>query len=267
MDQVFDALKKYYEGYDEQQRFSSKHGCIEFLTTVHYVEKYLKPGMKLLEIGAGTGRYTHYFAQKGYEVDAVELMPCNIEAFRKLTKPGEPVRIMQGNAVDLPIRENERYDLVLMLGPMYHLFDRDDQLKALYEALRMTKKGGLLFTAYCCADAAIVQAGFMRGRVQQLIAAGMLDPITFKTHSDPKDVFELYLKEDIDSLMANFDAERLHYVGTDMAAHYIRETIDGMDDETFDLYMKYHLSICERPDMVGVSNHSLDVVRKGRNSV
>ena len=69
-----EALKNYYETHEENSRLRSRHGSVEFLTTVKYVEKYLKPGMKILEIGAGTGIYSHYFAQNGYSVDAVEIM-------------------------------------------------------------------------------------------------------------------------------------------------------------------------------------------------
>ena len=105
----------------------------------------------------------------------------------------------------------------------------------------------------------------MRGRVKQLIADGMLEADTFRTHSDPKDLFELHRKEDIDRLMANFgNISRLHYVGTDMLAHYMRNTLAEMDEETFGIYMKYHLTICEREDMVGLANHILDILRKER---
>jgi len=69
-----EALTNYYTTHNEDARLTSKHGMVEFLTTIHYVEKYLKPGMRILEIGAGTGRYSHYFALNGYSVDAVELM-------------------------------------------------------------------------------------------------------------------------------------------------------------------------------------------------
>ena len=63
--------------------------------------------------------------------------------------------------------------------------------------------------------------------------------------------------------MQNFNVTRLHYIGTDMAAHFIRSTLEEMDDETFEIYMRYHFSICERDDLVGASNHSLDIFRKG----
>jgi hypothetical protein len=62
--------------------------------------------------------------------------------------------------------------------------------------------------------------------------------------------------------MENFSAERLHFVGTDMATNYMRSVIDEMDDEFFELYLQYHFTICERADMVGTSHHFLDVFRK-----
>ncbi len=260
--EAYAALSGYYGNYDEHARLASQHGSIEFLTTVRYVEKYLKNGMRILEIGAGTGRYSHYYARRGYEVDAVELMPHNIDEFSRHTQTGEKVRIFEGSAVDMPFIESGAYDIVLLLGPMYHLFTKEEQMAALSEAIRTAKTGGVIFAAYCGADAAIMQAGFLRRRVRQLIADKMLDPETFHTHSDPKDIFELYRRQDIDGLMTNFPVKRLHFIGTDMAGHYMRDAIDAMDRETFETYLKYHFSICERPDLVGASNHFLDVFRK-----
>ena len=68
---------------------------------MRYIEKYLRPGMRILEIGAATGRYSRCFAQQGYRVDAVELVEHNIEVFKKNTKPGENISITQGNAKKL----------------------------------------------------------------------------------------------------------------------------------------------------------------------
>ena len=91
-----EALKNYYMTHNEDERLAKKSGMVEFLTTVYYVEKYLQPGMRILEIGAGTGRYSHYFARNGYEVDAVELMECNIDVFKANTKEGENITVWQG---------------------------------------------------------------------------------------------------------------------------------------------------------------------------
>ena len=260
--ETFKALTEYYSGYDEDNRLRSKHGMVEFLTTMRYIEKYLKPGMRILEIGAATGRYSHALAQKGYEVDAVELVQHNIDLFREKTMPGEKVTIRQGNAKDLSIFADDTYDITLLLGPMYHLFTVEEQKQALGEAIRVTKKGGILFVAYCGNDATMVQYCFGRGMLREKRYQDLVDFETFKASSDPAELFELYRREDIDALMANFSVTRLHYVGTDMATNYMRQTIDEMDEALYDLYLRYHFTICERPDMVGVSHHILDVLRK-----
>lgn len=255
-------LTDYYSGYDEDSRLRSKHGMVEYLTTMRYIEKYLRPGMRILEIGAATGRYSHALAQRGYEVDAVELVQHNIDLFIQKTQPGEKVSIRQGNAMDLYMLEDNSYDMTLLLGPMYHLFSVEEQRQALSEAIRVTKPGGILMAAYCGNEATMVQYCFGRGMLKEKRYQELVDPVTFKASSDPAELFQLYRKEDIDDLMDGFPVTRLHYVGTDMATNYMRSTIDEMDDEFFQVYLRYHFSICERSDLVGASHHILDVMRK-----
>lgn len=256
------ALTDYYSNYDEEGRLLSKHGQVEFLTTMCYIEKYLLPGMKILEIGAATGRYSHTLARKGYRVEAVELIQHNIDIFESLTQPGEDVTIRQGNAKDLHFFSDETFDMTLLLGPMYHLFTVGEQLQALSEAIRVTKKGGIIMAAYCGNDATMVQFCFGRGMLMEQRYRDLVDFDTFKASSDPAELFQLYRIEEIDALMANFNTERLHFVGTDMATNYMRQTIDEMDERLYYLWLKYHFSICERKDMVGVSHHFLDIFRK-----
>lgn len=255
-------LTAYYSGYDEDSRLRSKHGMVEYLTTIRYVEKYLRPGMRILEIGTGTGRYAHALAQRGYTVDAVELVQHNIDIFVEKTQPGENVTIRHGNAKNLSFFPDDSYDVTLLLGPMYHLFTDADRLQALGEAIRVTKPDGVIFAAYCGNDATMVQYCFGRGMLREERYQKLVDPVTFKAASDPAELFALYRKEDIDALMAGFPVKRLHYVGTDMATNYMRDTIDAMEEELFQMYLRYHFSICERADLTGASHHILDVFRK-----
>lgn len=257
-----EALTNYYTTHNEDARLASKHGMVEFITTVHYVEKYLKPGMRILEIGAGTGRYSHYFARKGYEVDAVELMECNIEVCKANTEPGEKITIQQGDAIDLRQIASEQYDITLLLGPMYHLYTEEDQKAAMSEAIRVTKKGGIVFAAYCNNDITVYHFGFLRGGFQQGKHNDLIDFETFKLHSTPREVMALYRKEDVDALMSQFSVTRLHYVGTDMLTRFVSGAVDAMDEKMYDWYLRYHLCVCERPDMVGATSHMLDVFRK-----
>ncbi len=257
-----EILSQFYSNYDEEGRLLSRHGSVEYLTTMRYIEKYLQPGMRILEIGAATGRYSHALARQGYEVDAVELVQHNIDLFRGNTQPGEKITIYQGDARDLSFLASESYDLTLLLGPMYHLFTAHDQKKALTEALRVTKPGGIVMVAYCGNEATMIQYCFGRGMLKEEKYQKLVDPVTFKAASDPAELFELYRREDIDALVADFATERLHYVATDLATNYMRDVIDAMDDEFFGLYLRYHFAICERPDLVGASHHILDIHKK-----
>lgn len=256
------ALTEYYSNYDEEGRLLTRYGQVEYLTTMRYIEKYLRPGIRILEIGTATGRYAHAFARQGYRVDAVELIQHNIDIFNSLTLPGEDITIRQGNAKDLDVFPDDTFDITLLLGPMYHLFTEEEQHQALSEAVRVTKQNGIVFAAYCGNDATVIQYCFGRGMLKEQRYKDLVDMETFKASSDPAELFQLYRIEDIDKLMSAFQTERLHFVGTDMATHYMRSTVDEMDDEFFDLYLRYHFTICERTDMVGASHHFLDVFRK-----
>lgn len=257
-------LNRFYTNYNENERLSNQSGQVEFLTTIHYIQKYLFPQAKVMEIGAGTGRYSRAIADLGYCVDAVELFSHNIDQFKNNIKPNHNIRITQGNALDLSIFQDNSYDITLLLGPLYHLYTEADKKQALAEALRITKPGGIVFAAYCISDASIVNSGFMRQvfSVKDYIQKGKIDPVTFATTSVPEDIFELVRKEEIDQLMSTFPIERLHYVSADLFAHYMRDYINAMDYDTFQIFMRYHLSVCERSDMTGITNHSLDIFKK-----
>ena len=196
-------------------------------------------------------------------MDAIELTEHNIEIFRQNTQPGERVSIAQGDATHLDGIADETYDITLLLGPMYHLFDNGSRLAALSEAARLTKRGGVIFAAYTGNDACMVQFVFGRNMINTEPYSRLVDRESFFCTDDPGEVFSLSRRENIDALMAELNArypvERLHYVGADMFAHYIRDTLAAMDDETFEIYMDYHFTICERADMVGITNHILDV--------
>ncbi len=257
-----DYLNSYYSQYDEDDRLLSRHGTVEYATTMRYIEKYLRPGIRVLEIGAATGRYSHALAQRGYRVDAVELVEHNIEIFKQNTQPDEPVTVTQGNATDLSAFASDAYDVTLLLGPMYHLFTREEKLQALAEAVRVTKPGGVVFAAYCMADSSVMLYGFVRGKIHEIIEKCMVDPETFQAFSHPWDIFELHRKEDIDELRGHFDVTPLHFLATDGYANHMRQRLAEMDEETFQLFLKYHFATCERPELTGYANHTLDIFRK-----
>lgn len=257
-------LINFYNNYDEDNRLALRHGSVEFLTTMHYIEKYIKSGDTVLEIGAGTGKYSHTLARQGYTVDAVELVEHNIEIFNKNTESDENIIITQGNAMDLSSFSNNQYDITLLLGPLYHLYSIEDKRQALSEAIRVTKPGGVIFAAYVISDGCLLDEGFKRGNINvaEYIEKGLIDSETFAAKSQPKDLFELVRKENIDELMSVFPVSRLHYVASDGCALFMREAVDAMDEKTFELYLKYHFATCEREDLLGITSHIIDIFRK-----
>jgi ubiquinone/menaquinone biosynthesis C-methylase UbiE len=140
--ETFRCLEQYYSNYDEEGRLLSKHGQVEYRTTMTYIHKFLRRGMRILEVGAGTGRYTIALAHEGYQVDAVELLRHNLDILKSKLTASDKITARQGNALDLSVYADETFDLVLVLGPMYHLYNVIDKRTVLKEAIRVAKKGG-----------------------------------------------------------------------------------------------------------------------------
>ena len=250
----------FYNNYDEEGRLLRKSRMPEYLNTMKYIEKYLTPDAKIIEIGAGTGRYSIALAEMGYDVTAIELVPHNIEIMKKKVKSYHNIKIYEGNACDLSMFENDTYDIVLLLGPMYHLFTDKDKHLALSEAIRVAKTGGVVFSSYCNNDTSIYKL-FYKKKILDYVNKGLIKE-DYHTISSPNEIFELYRKSDIDELMRKYDVRRLHFVGVDMLSYISDDRLDLLSDREFEEYMKFLSNICEREDCVGMSIHMLDIFRK-----
>lgn len=256
-------LEEYYNNYDEDGRLLSRHGQVEYLTTMKYIKECLKgiANPSILEVGAGTGRYSVSLAKHGFRVTTVELIEHNLEVLRSKLDGTEPITTIQGNALDLSVFPDASFDLTMLLGPMYHLYSREEQLKALSEAVRVTKPSSYILVAYCMNEPTVIQYVFGLNHLHEVMDLNMLTP-DWHCISEPKDLFQLVRTEDIASLDAEVPAKRIKLVATDGATNYKREYIDAMDDETFDKWMDYHFTICERQDLIGASHHTLDILQK-----
>ena len=148
MDKREELINNHYNNYDEDNRLikDNTHN-IEFLVTQEYIEKYLKPGDRILEIGAGTGRYSLYYANKGYDVTAIEYVQHNLDILKSKIEENMNVVAEQGDAVDLSRFADDTFDVTLVLGPLYHLYADFDINKAISEAIRVTKKNGIIMIA------------------------------------------------------------------------------------------------------------------------
>lgn len=256
-------LDDFYSSYSEEERLLSRHGQVEYRTTMKYIQDSLQgvSSPDILEVGAGTGRYSVALAKQGLKVTAVELVAHNLELLKAKLDGSEPITAIQGNALDLSMLPDDRFDLTLMLGPLYHLYTREDQLRALREAVRVTKPGGCLMVAYCMNEPTVIEYVFGQNHLREVMGRGMMSS-DWHCLSKPEDLFALVRTEEIAALDDQLPVERLKLIATDGAAQYKHALLDEMDEDTFSQWMAYHLSICERQDLIGASHHTLDILRK-----
>ncbi len=258
-----DFLESYYNSYNEDSRLLSQHGQVEYITTQKYIHECLAGtrDSSILEIGAGTGRYSVALAKEGYAVTAVELIEHNIDMLKSKLDGSENITVLQGNAVDLSFLGDNTFDLTLLLGPMYHLYTKEEKLLALSEAVRVTKPKGYILVAYCMNEPTVIQYVFARDNLKKVFDSNMLTD-DWHCISEPSEIFELIRTEEIAELDSAVPVDRIKLVASDGATNYMRELVDSMDIKTFEKWVEYHLSTCERQDLIGASHHTIDILRK-----
>ena len=250
----------YSNSCDEESRLLSRHGQVEFLTTINYIDKFLNNDSKILEVGAGTGRYSLYYADKGYNVTAIEYVEHNVDILKSKIKDNMNIVAEQGDAIDLSRFSDNTFDVTLVLGPLYHLYEDDDINKAISEAIRVTKKDGIIAIAYLTNDSIMIDWTL---KDNHLIDGYPKDfDYNFRLRRYPEGVFAPFYISEFKDIMSKFNVTLLHNVATDGFTIHVRDKIDTLTDEEFNVWMRYHLSTCEREDLQGYSNHMLYICKK-----
>ena len=175
-------------------------------------------------------------AKEGYDVTAVELVQHNLDILNSKLDGSENIKTYLGNALDLNMLEDHTYDITLLLGPMYHLYSKEDKITALKEAVRITKQRGYILVAYCMNEATVIQYVFGCNQLKSVMDLNMITD-DWKCISEPKDLFEMVRVEDIERLNAAIPVERIKLVATDGASRYIREHLEEFDDKTFEKWL------------------------------
>lgn len=250
-------IEKHYNKHPEDKRLLRRHGIVEFQTTMYHLHRYLKPGFFLLDIGAGTGRYTSALMAEGYHVKAIELVRRNIDVFLKREPTAD---VVQGDARNLSFLPSDVADVTLLLGPLYHLMGDEEKLKALCEAKRVTKPGGVILVAYLMNEYSILSYCFDEDRIGDFLARGVVDK-DFHIQVQKDELYDYVRIEDIDRLNEKAGLKRLTIFSPDGAADYMRTRLNQMSDDTFSHFIEYQKCISERPDLIGAGSHVVDVVQ------
>ena len=142
-----------------------------------------------------------------------------------------------------------------------HLHGEEKQLKALEEARRITKEGGVILVAYYMNDYCVVSYGFKDNHIKESLEKGKLNKDFVCTHNED-DLYEPVTVSYINYLLSKTKLERIKLVGVDGPTDYMRQVINAMDEDTFCLFKQYCLLISERQEMIGACSHTLDILKK-----
>ncbi|MBQ7518823.1 MAG: class I SAM-dependent methyltransferase [Clostridia bacterium] len=256
-----EIISGFYDQADEDGRLRrSRHGQLEYCTTMAYIHRYAAAGAKILEVGAGTGRYSIALAKEGMDVNAVELVESNLRVLRENSKGLAHIRAYQGDATDLRRFADSEFDVTLHLGPMYHLYEAKEVNRAIDEAIRVTKPGGVLLFAFLSVFG-IMYANYFQGNW----AAGQEENFTadYRVKHFKEQLFTGYDVTEFEGLFAEKPVEWITTAGTDGMLESIEERGDFlMSDEEFKAMAAWHLAFAEKRELLSGANHLLYICRK-----
>lgn len=279
-DRIFmNELIAHYNKFNEDKRLTRRHGQVEYITTMQYIHKYIEAlqgenakdtTLRILDIGAGTGRYAVELAKEGHDVTAVEYVKYNLGRLKQnadvvkteCQEAGKEflLQAYQGDARKLKRFAEDTFDLTLLFGPMYHLYSFEDKLQALMEAKRVTKPDGYILVAYLMNEYGVLTYGFKEGNAIACIEDGRLDE-NFHCRSTEKELYDYVRLEDMKELRDAAGLEHVQTISADGPADYMRRELNAMSEEMFAKFIEYHLSTCERPELLGAGAHTVDILR------
>ncbi len=260
MGQRVQIINSFYNQVDEDVRLNqSRYGQLEYMTTMEYVHRFIHSGAKILEIGAGTGRYSIALAKEGYEVTAVELVEHNLNKLKENSSDLKTIQAFQGDALNLDRFEDGTFDSTLLFGPMYHLYQTEHVHKALDEAIRVTKENGVILIAFLSAYA-ILFNNYLDGN---LIAGLDANFAGNKVQHFEEQLFTGYDIVEFEQLFEGKNVEHLVTVAADGILELAERRSDFvMSEEELEAFSRYHLTICEKRELLGSSSHLLYICKK-----
>jgi len=144
-------IRSFYDNNVHKENDRLERHPVERDITWRYLESYLPPTGKILDIGAGTGAYSIPLAERGYSVTVVDLSTALIDKCKERAKETplqDKLAFFVADARDLSETKDKDYDAVLLMGPLYHLVLEEDRIKAIKEAFSKMKRDGIIFSAF-----------------------------------------------------------------------------------------------------------------------
>ncbi|MGA2504620.1 MAG: class I SAM-dependent methyltransferase [Anaerolineales bacterium] len=261
-------IAAYYDSDPEREHCRLEQHQLEYDLTWRYLNQYLPLKGSILEIGAGTGRYTLELARRGYSVTAVDMSAALIEECRKrIVEEGldKQVRLVVADARDLSQVGEKDFDVIMLMGPLYHLVAENDRKAALKEAFDRLRKGGILFSAFISrygilSDLIKNVPGWIEGQaeVRSVLEEG-------KSPDDyPRGGFRGYFTQisEIAPLHEALGFETIRVAGVEPAISADDESYNKLEGKQRSLWLDLLVEISTEKTILGASRHLLYIGKK-----
>jgi SAM-dependent methyltransferase len=261
-------IAAYYNRNPQAEHRRLEENQLEYDLTWRFLDAYLPPAGEILEIGAGTGRYTLGLIQRGYTVTAVDLSEAILKECQKnLAETGlqEKAKLIIGDARYLRHVPKKEFDAVLMMGPLYHLVEESDRQLALQEAYKRIRPGGVIFSAFISRLGILGEIlKFMPESIEDKEQVGAVLTRGRDREDWPKGGFRAYFArvEEVIPLHEGVGFETIKLVGVEPCISSDDESYNVLKGERRSLWLDLFYEISGEPSIVGASQHMLYIGRK-----
>jgi len=265
MEEDVKIVQEYYDS-DVQLEWNrlEKHP-FEFILTTRMMDKYIKPGDYILDIGGGPGRYSLHYAEKGCNVTLVDLSSSNVKfALEKATEQKVSIKAVVGDAREVERIVEGEYDHVFLMGPMYHLLEEKDRIKAMNAALSMLKPGGQIYVSFILLFAGIIYE--MKYMPEMLLMES--DDVLNTILEDKPYTGDAFTKaffipqKDIIPFMEQFPIEKMHLFGQESILAPCETNLLAQSQPVIDKWIDFAEQLCERESFLSYSEHAMYIGRK-----
>ncbi|QSX06747.1 class I SAM-dependent methyltransferase [Sedimentibacter sp. zth1] len=263
-------VKKYYDENTEYEWDRIDRHPFEFIFTTYMMDKYIKPGDTILDIGGGPGRYSMYYSQKGCDVTLVDLSDGNIQFAKEKAKEKKvSINAFSKNCLELDKLNLKEFDHVFLMGPLYHLVEEEDRIKAVKIALNHLKSSGNLYCSFILDFASIIYdlkngPGLLSKHLEDQDSKSIIDSIVNRTIYDGPSFTSscFYNQKQIEPFMKQFGLKKLHLFGQEGIMSPNENQVLTYPKEEFDLWIETAKKFLELPELLAYSEHAMFIGKK-----
>lgn len=266
MDDSRDIIRNFYDQNSQQEWDRLDRHPFEFAITTRMMDRYIKAGDSILDIGGGPGRYSLHYLEKGNPVTLTDLSQGNIDFAMRLASERElPLRSLACDALLIQEYVEDKFDHVFLMGPLYHLLDEAERIRAVKSAIAMLKPNGILYASFLLMFSGIIY--FLREAPEQVVQPSekvWLDAVRQQISWGGNAFTRAFFidQDKVLPFMQQFDLEILHLFGQEGITSTHNYDLQMQPEEIQNAWINLSVDMCEIPKYLSHSEHAMVVARK-----